>query len=294
MEKIKAKFYIILSIILIQCFQIKSIYSQNKIPDNFCITQQEFNLCDMINKYRTKNNLPVIPISKSLSYVAKLHVKDLENNKRDMNNCNLHSWSDKGNWKACCYNKEQINKSCMLDKPKEITNYSGNGYEITYWESVGVTPKNAFDLWKNIKAANDILLNSGKWRKKYWNALGVGIYKDYAVAWFGEEKDNEAKLYIYGSNTPIVNKFNTKRKYENKPVIKKTKRYYLIFSSYNNFKDAENAVRKFKKRGFKNSRIVKKGNRFRLSLSDYPTLKKAKKAKDKLGVKYKNVWIFPY
>ena len=45
--------------------------------------------------------------------------------------CNLHSWSDKGPWSACCYTPDHAQAQCMWDKPSELTNYPGNGYEIS-------------------------------------------------------------------------------------------------------------------------------------------------------------------
>ena len=35
------------------------------------------------------------------------------------------------------------------------------------------------------------MINLGIWKNRTWNAVGVGIYKNYAVVWFGEESDKE-------------------------------------------------------------------------------------------------------
>jgi len=39
------------------------------------------------------------------------------------------------------------------------------------------------------------MVNDGIWKKITWNAIGVGIYKEYGVVWFGELKD-ESNLEI--------------------------------------------------------------------------------------------------
>jgi uncharacterized protein YkwD len=46
-------------------------------------------------KYRAEKGLPSIPISKSLTFVAQTHAKDLQLNHPDIAPCNLHSRSDK-------------------------------------------------------------------------------------------------------------------------------------------------------------------------------------------------------
>jgi hypothetical protein len=37
-----------------------------------------------------------------------------------------------------------------------------------------------------------LLINSGIWNKVGWNAIGVGIYQEFAVVWFGQIKDTTA------------------------------------------------------------------------------------------------------
>jgi len=47
------------------------------VPVSFCISAMEMELYGMINEYRVKYNLPPVPLSRSLSYVAHLHARDL-------------------------------------------------------------------------------------------------------------------------------------------------------------------------------------------------------------------------
>ena len=141
-------------------------------------------------QYRKSLNLPSIPLSKSLTIVAQTHVKDLDTYKPDQKkSCNMHSWSDKGKWTSCCYTDDHKRASCMWSKPAELTNYKGVGYEIAHWSSSSVTPTGALKGWKNSKGHNEVLTNKGIWQNKEWQAIGIGIKNNYAVVWFGEEKD---------------------------------------------------------------------------------------------------------
>ncbi len=93
----------------------------NSIPVNFRTSQDEMRLYNMINDYRKKYDLPPIPLSASLCYVASAHVRDLFFHHPDQDPCNFHSWSDKGPWKAFCYPRDENKKNSVWDIPKEIT-----------------------------------------------------------------------------------------------------------------------------------------------------------------------------
>ncbi len=95
-----------------------------QIPD-FCLTKAEYRLYTLINEYRTKQGLGIIPISRSLCYVAKIHARDLFVNNPDTSFCSLNSWSDKGLWTACCHSAQSPNPLCIVNKPKELTNLFG-------------------------------------------------------------------------------------------------------------------------------------------------------------------------
>lgn len=144
----------------------------------------------MVMRYRQDFNLPVIPISESLTIVAQTHVKDLMNNNPNKGNCNLHSWSDKGDWTSCCYTPDHISASCVWNKPRELTSYSAAGYEIAFWSSSGATAKNALNGWKKSKGHNALIINKDNWYDNNWKAIGIGIFGNYAVIWFGEMPEN--------------------------------------------------------------------------------------------------------
>src|ERR1044071_1101964 len=100
------------------------------------LTSEELKLYNLITAYRTQNGLPSIPLSVSLTEVAQLHAKDLETNRPNQEGCSMHSWSANGKWTSCCYTPDHAQKLCMWNKPKELTSYTGNGFEIaaTYSE----------------------------------------------------------------------------------------------------------------------------------------------------------------
>jgi hypothetical protein len=144
-------------------------------------------LAKLINDYRASIKLPRVPISPAMTRVAQAHVHDLDVNKPVSDACNMHSWSKQGTWSGCCYDGSRESARCMWNKPKEIANYRGNGYEIAANAS-GITPEHALGLWQNSPAHHAVMINKEQWSKP-WRALGVAVRGDYAVAWFGEQSD---------------------------------------------------------------------------------------------------------
>lgn len=181
------------ALLMIFCF---SIFAQKTITA--CLSKEEKNLYDLIMAYRKQNKLPVIPISKSLTFVAQTHCKDLSENKPDnVTSCNPHSWSNKGEWTACCYTSDHKQAQCMWDKPRELTNYKGSGYEIAFgssdsrYDNYTASSEAALEAWKKSSGHNNVILNKDIWKTQAWGAIGVAIYKGYSVVWFGEEADED-------------------------------------------------------------------------------------------------------
>ena len=143
-------------------------------------------LASLINDYRERIGLPRVPISPALTKVAQAHVRDLNVNRPVTDRCNMHSWSKRGRWSACCYDGSRSAR-CMWTKPKEIAGYPGHGYEIAA-RSSGITPAHALELWQQSPAHHHVMINKAQWTKP-WRAMGVAIEGDYAVAWFGELAD---------------------------------------------------------------------------------------------------------
>jgi len=161
--------------------------------DTACLSPEEKKLYDLIMDYRRDLKLETIPLSESLTLVAQTHARDLsENYKFDpANKCNPHSWSQKGKWTSCCYTNDHKKASCMWTKPKEIAGYPGNGFEIAYYSSLGANAQEGLDGWKISPGHNPLLINSGTWEKVKWNGIGIGIYKEYGLVWFGEALDEK-------------------------------------------------------------------------------------------------------
>jgi hypothetical protein len=79
----------------------------------------------------------------------------------------------------------------MWDKPRELTDYLGNGYENVFGGFGGhiATADEAITAWKNSSGHNAVILNQNIWSNITWKALGIGIYQGYAALWFGKEVD---------------------------------------------------------------------------------------------------------
>ena len=163
------------------------------------LSVEEKKLYSLIMEYREENGLKTIPISKSLTIVAQTHSNDLMENYFDNYNCNLHSWSSKGNWTPCCYTPDHLESNCMWLKPSEITNYDGYGFEISFTTSKYIDGKKVDDIvsaneslngWKSSVGHNNVILNKDIWSDVEWKAIGIGIIGNYSCVWFGEELDD--------------------------------------------------------------------------------------------------------
>jgi len=184
---------------------LNQLYPQAVLPDTkaFCISRDEIILFNMVNDLRMKNNQPVIRLSKSLCTVARVHIDDLIASQPQSNGCNLNSWSGNGNWTACCNGKDPNGLKCMNSKPREITTYSGSGFELVYWDEETATPAEAYQLWQETDLSKDMILNHAKWQAKSWKAMGVGIRNGYAVIWLGDKADEMADIELCGTDSLI-------------------------------------------------------------------------------------------
>ena len=146
------------------------------------IEAEEARLAQWVNQYRAQNRLPQISLSGSLTLVANRHVRDLAENIGYL----THGWSD------CPYDPHDENTwHCMWKAPQRLrTAYPGKGYENAHFSGDGkATANSAFEGWKRSSAHKEVILSQGKWKTHQWKALGVGIYKGFAVLWFGVEPD---------------------------------------------------------------------------------------------------------
>lgn len=267
---------------------------RSQIPEGFCVSQQEYALYRKINDYRASKGMQVIPVSRSLSYVAKMHVIDLYENHPDTSYCNLNSWSDKGPWQACCHSKQKPVPECILDKPKELTSYPGQAHEVCYFDSHLIQVDTVMNFWIKVEQARDILINNRKWSMFTWQAMGVGIYKQYACVWLGEAIDTLQEPTICPGEVDI-RKMGIPGKKENPRVVSlPTDRFYLIFGSFTTEADALRAVDQYRQKGFYQSKVLIREDSFRVSLSDHASIQDARDAKGRLGEEYREAWIIKF
>jgi len=158
-----------------------------------CVSAEESQLISLIMSYRRSRGLPAIRISRSLSRVARAHVRDLDSH-NPTGACNMHSWSGDGRWTACCYTRDHAQAACMWNKPKELSRYTGTGFEISAGSSGRIDAATALRLWQGSAGHNSVIVNEGQWRTKTWRSIGAGMYNGYSVVWFGAEDDPEGEI----------------------------------------------------------------------------------------------------
>lgn len=89
----------------------------------------------------------------------------------------------------------------MWDKPRELTNYKGDGFEIAFYSTFKyISPearaKDILESWKKSPHHNMVIINGDIWRDVVWKAFGVGVYGEYADVWFGKETDPDGEPAI--------------------------------------------------------------------------------------------------
>jgi copper amine oxidase domain protein len=166
------------------------------------LTQEEAKLYYLINEYRTSLGLERFSFSKSLTEVARNHVADSNANQPENQldargiKGNLHSWSSSGNWTPVAYTSDHAYAELMWMKPRELTAYTGNGYEISAASSGGISAETALELWKGSSGHNAVIIGSGSW--SMLKTMGVSIDGNYAHVWFGSDADPAGYYDIAG------------------------------------------------------------------------------------------------
>lgn len=169
---------------------------------SYGLSEEEANLYYLINEYRESLGLSKLSFSKSLTKVARAHVKDshdytprLQLDNRGIQG-NLHSWSKYGNWSGGAYTSDHEYAEIMWNKPKELTSYQGSGYEISVYHSIGIDPQLALDLWIGSTAHNNVIIGNNDW--SFITTMGVAMDKNYSHVWFGGDEDPEGYYDIDG------------------------------------------------------------------------------------------------
>ena len=154
------------------------------------LTRPEAALADAIDTYRASHGLQPIPRSAALTRVAKTHVRDLQRH-TPTQPCNLHSWSNDGSWSPVCYTSDHAQAAGMRSKPLEIADYSSAGYEIalTWVDAANRPASDLLGVWRGSPQHDATIREIGVWAGRRFEAMGVGVFGDYAVVWFGESRD---------------------------------------------------------------------------------------------------------
>ena len=157
------------------------------------LTAEEQKLYNVMMEYRATKGLPSIPLSTPLTIVAQTHVKDmseyfLSSSYYTSKWCNAHSRSDKGNRSPVCYTDDHAQAKGMREKPRELTSYQGNGYEIAYWSSTNVTAEGALAGWKQSAWHNAVIIEEGNRNDR--KDIGIGIHGSFATVWFGGQNNS--------------------------------------------------------------------------------------------------------
>jgi len=260
------------------------IWGQKNLPKDFCLNADEIQLFSKINELRVTYGKEELQLSASLSFVAKTHVNDLLTNLPDTSVCGLSSWSDKGNWKACCYNAYIPTPECMRDKPKELTPYPYHGYElVTYFDDL-INIDTVVSLFSDTKEVLNLILSQEDQGKKKWACCGIGINDHYVSVWFGQRKD------ALPSPEPCDGREMLEKSTPINQAISPGS-YFLIFGSFNSLQEGKEALKKLKKDDFTDAGILNKNGKVRIYLSKFNSLKEAMFAKQQLPKAYSEAWI---
>jgi cell division septation protein DedD len=292
------------------------------IPDSVQgkVSQEETILYNMINDMRRKNKLSLIPFSVSLSSVARIHIGDLILSRPQDQGCSLHSWSASGSWTSCCNTKGTSGIQCMKLKPREITGYPGNGYELIYWGEDKATPADAAALWQEVGASSDMILSRGKWKGYQWKAMGVGIKDGYAVLWLGDKTDNR-KTENLVLNKPAVLPATEKVPLADKPAPKEPTNlvtespvnqkalpesgptgtqlageqeilYYLIVASVKSAASARTELKRIQAAGYHDAFILQGDSVYRVAVASYNSTRMAALKARELKGTFPGIWVY--
>ena len=249
-----------------------------------CLSSEEVRLGNLVNKMRQQNDLEPVKLSRSLSYVADAHVKDLYLNFDPYGICGLYFWSDRGRWEACCPADEKEDLDCMHDKPYELTSYQSKGYEAVYYHNNKQTADTIFGYWQRDSLVRDLFLEKGKYRNKKWNAMGLAVFEGFASIWFGELADKRGAPLLCSDSSR--KKSDEKASEEDKAVP----RYFVFVRSYRSQSDAQTKLAELKENGY-SGKVLSHKQRFRVALGPYRGFSKATEIKNKLSPDYKDAWI---
>ena len=263
---------------------------------DLCLTPQELELAQSINKTRIAKGLPEVPLSRSLCYVADVHAKDLYFFHQGGGNCSLHSWSDKGRWSGCCYENPKTDGRCMHNKPSELTDYSGLGFELVYWDNTTSCSENALSVWLQNTSTSAMWFNSKAYEIYDWNAMGVSIFKGYVIVWFGTIHDNSAAISMCLpageiAPQPIITSSEASVSDSLKPATIPSKLFYVVVASYGSKADAVKDKTRWEKRFFEPLKLIDSNGKYRLAVGAYENMETAESVMKKIKKEVHDAWI---
>lgn len=168
---------------------------------NTPLSLREEELAKLVNQYRQSKGLKPLKVSKSLTFVARTHNNDQNKyyseswkDNRGIE-ANLHSWSNKGKWTPVMYTADHKYQEGMWNKPKELTNFKVDGYEISAMSDFTRedAASRALNIWKRSTGHNAVITGL-----KHWNTIsvmGVSINGGYADIWFADETTDPAGFF---------------------------------------------------------------------------------------------------
>ncbi|MCE3008944.1 MAG: CAP domain-containing protein [Bacteroidetes bacterium] len=182
--------------LILLCFFVSGLATAQQ-PDTLCLSPVELELYTALMQYRAQHRLPPVSLSHWLTKTARLHARDVVEERVIKGRCNAHSWSPAGPWTPCCYTDNHKAARCMWDKPREISHgvYAGTGFEIAFTYGTDLAATEIADAslalkgWQQSPGHNSVILNLGSWKQSGWKAIGIGIYRGYACVWFSTEAD---------------------------------------------------------------------------------------------------------
>ncbi len=263
---------------------------------SFCVSSEEKALTDALMTARTAQQLAPLPLSSSLSYVAHLHAKDLAENYDPESDCLLSSWSDQGEWKPCCNLPKYPEGDCMWAKPRELSNYKANAYELIFQLPDSVAREEEIAAFLLASTELQAMLLEEGWGG--WKAFGVGKSGKFISLWFGHAPDpagvaqtcpgeSEEQRTVELRDSPDSTAVTTEI------ITKEGRRHYLISASYATLSDAETALSALSER-FPEAKILSSETNHRISLEDFAELSAAKARRRALMSDFSGIWLLTY
>ncbi len=184
-----------------------------------CLTKREYELANAINEFRVSRGLPSVPISKSLSFIEKVHIFDALENPYSEKKCSAHSWSKQDNWTGCCAVVGQAKTYwCLFKKPKELLGFDNFGMTaenaaISRGEEgviLRIRPKDYLTGWLKSHGHRIVITNEEAWSGFEWHSLGVAEFNGRAYMIMGTGRDSEKIKLCSENNYAICNSIANK------------------------------------------------------------------------------------